>query len=173
MERGQLKRMRRRLATAIFALPLMRRRWARGYKAQVTRGIPWTPLPKPLARCRVALVTTGGVHLRGDTPFDMSDPSGDPTWRVIPADTDVGELTITHDYYDHRDADRDINILFPLPLLLRLAAEGVIGSAAPNHYSLMGHIEGAQLELLKSRSAPEIAARIAADGADAVIFTPA
>jgi len=33
--------------------------------------IPWTPLPKPLPDARVALVTTGGINVRGvDPPFD-------------------------------------------------------------------------------------------------------
>jgi hypothetical protein len=42
--------------------------------------IPWAPLRKPLSECTVALVSTGGVHLRSDRPFNLN---GDPTFRVI------------------------------------------------------------------------------------------
>jgi D-proline reductase (dithiol) PrdB len=58
---------------------------------------PWTPLNKPLFRCTIALVTTAGVHLKGDAPFDMRDKEGDPSFRVIPWDTPHSRLCITHD----------------------------------------------------------------------------
>ena len=41
---------------------------------------PFAPLRKPLSEAKVALVTTAGLHLRGDRPFD----SGDQSYRVIP-----------------------------------------------------------------------------------------
>ena len=39
---------------------------------------PFVPLRKPLSEAKVALVTTAGLHLRGDRPFD----SGDQSYRV-------------------------------------------------------------------------------------------
>ncbi len=39
------------------------------FPAQVNEATPWTSLRQPLNRARVALVTTAGLHLRGDTPF--------------------------------------------------------------------------------------------------------
>src|SRR5919205_711509 len=30
---------------------------------------PWTPLARPLREARLALVTTAGLHVRGDAPF--------------------------------------------------------------------------------------------------------
>ena len=74
---------------------------------------PWTPLAKPVSECKVALVTTGGVHLRTQAPFDMENPDGDPTFREIPGAAARDVLTITHDYYDHRGADADLNVVFP------------------------------------------------------------
>jgi len=44
----------------------------------------------------------------------MMDPAGDPTFSEIPAVASYEDLDITHDYYDHTDADRDINVVFPL-----------------------------------------------------------
>jgi D-proline reductase (dithiol) PrdB len=121
----------------------------------------------------VALVTTAGVHLASDRPFDMSDPRGDPSYRVVPADTPAADLTITHDYYDHRDADRDINVVFPIDGLRRLQGEHRIGAAAPRHYSLMGHIEEPHLGRLIHETAPELAGRLREEEVDAVLFTPA
>lgn len=36
---------------------------------------PFAPLPRPLTECRIAVVTTGGLHLRGEAPFRPADPS--------------------------------------------------------------------------------------------------
>jgi D-proline reductase (dithiol) PrdB len=35
--------------------------------------IPWTPLSKPLRQATVALVTSAGISLRTDPPFDMEE----------------------------------------------------------------------------------------------------
>lgn len=166
-------RLGRRLATLLFRIPAVQQRWGRTYQAMRSDGIPWTPLRRPLAQARVALVTTAGVHLAADRPFDMTDPQGDASFRIIPADTPPGDLTITHDYYDHRDAERDINVVFPIGILGRLVAEGRIGAMAPRFYSLMGHIEGPHLRWLIDETAPALAARLKEDGVDVALFAPA
>lgn len=61
----------------------------------------------------MALVTTTGVHLRTDRPFDLN---GDASFRVIPGRAAPHDLQITHQAYDRGDA-RDINLVFPLPRL--------------------------------------------------------
>ncbi|MBI3025707.1 MAG: hypothetical protein HYY66_08570, partial [Candidatus Tectomicrobia bacterium] len=50
---------------------------------------PWTALGKPLAGCSVTLVSTAGIFMKGDAPFDYErewrEPQwGDPTHREIP-----------------------------------------------------------------------------------------
>lgn len=134
--------------------------------------IPWTPFKGSLSEKSVAIVTTAGVHCKADPPFDMADPDGDPSIRVIPSSTPPQELTITHDYYDHRDADKDINIVFPHDRLCELALEGFIGSVAPTHYGLMGHITGRHVDTLVSETAPLVAAGLKADSVGAVLLTP-
>jgi D-proline reductase (dithiol) PrdB len=118
-------------------------------------------------------VTTAGVHLKAQRPFDMEDPEGDPSYRVIPAEVSPASLTITHDYYDHRDADKDINIVLPITRLGELAAAGVIGAVAPSHYSFMGHIDGAKLATLVHETAPRLGESLRGEGVDAVFLTPA
>ncbi len=133
---------------------------------------PWTPFTKELSRSKVALVTTAGVHLRGQRPFDMDDKDGDPSYREIPSSVDVSELTITHDYYDHSDADRDINIVFPLERLKELAVDGVIGGLAETNYGFMGHIDGRHIDTLVNKSAFEVAEAIGSADVDVVVLTP-
>jgi D-proline reductase (dithiol) PrdB len=61
--------------------------------------------------------TTGGVHLRSDPPFDVDNPHADWSFREIPTDADTADLAITHTHYNHVDADRDVNCMFPLDRL--------------------------------------------------------
>ena len=134
---------------------------------------PWTPLQKELKHAIVALVTTAGIHLRPDPPYDMQDKEGDPTFRQIPSNTPVDDLLITHNYYDHSDADQDINLVLPLERLIELGSEGIIGGVAPRHFSFMGHILGRHIDTLTKRTGPEVARMLKSDGVDAVFLTPA
>jgi D-proline reductase (dithiol) PrdB len=132
--------------------------------------VPWSVPRVPFHRGRIALVTAAGVHLRSAPPFDMENPQGDASFREIPGDAAASDLMITHDYYDHRAADRDVNTVFPLERLRELAPLGV--SVAPRHVGFMGHILGAERERLMRETAPDVARRLASDGATHVLFTP-
>ncbi|OGP07463.1 MAG: hypothetical protein A2X87_05985 [Deltaproteobacteria bacterium GWC2_42_51] len=135
-------------------------------------GIPWTPLTKSIKDCKIAIVTTAGVHLKSQKPFDMHDKNGDPTYRDIPKDASKEQLTITHDYYDHKDADKDINIVFPIDRLKELKETGEIGDLADINFGFMGHIEAGHIYTLINDTAPEVADRLKSQGVDAVLLTP-
>jgi len=92
---------------------------------------PWVEGP-PLAERRVAIVTTAGLSLRGETLFTL----GSADYRVIPADTDPGDLLMNHVSvnFDRTGFQDDVNIVFPIDRLREMAAEGVIGSVADYHY---------------------------------------
>lgn len=166
-----------RIGNRLFAIPAVAQLWASLIARRTDRSesaaIPFAPLAKPLHECRVALVTTGGVHLQDQQPFDMDDPDGDASFREIPADVDPARLMITHKYYDHRDADRDLNSIFPLDHLRDLVARRVLGELASCHFGFMGHIQGTHLPTLIRETAPEIAARLRADEVDCALLTPA
>jgi len=147
--------------------------WARRHRFVEARTIPWTPLRRPLAEATVALVTSAGVHLAADPPFDMDDRDGDPSFRALPWDAPRPDVTITHKYYDHSAADRDLNVVLPVDRLRELVDEGRVGAIAPRVYSFMGHVDGRHLATLMEATAPEVARRLVADGADAVVLTPA
>ncbi|MBI2080572.1 MAG: hypothetical protein HYT86_02425 [candidate division NC10 bacterium] len=165
--------LNRILVQAFKHLPWLGEAWARRYPFLRVAGIPWAPLRKPLAECRLALVTTAGVHLTNQPPFNMVEPEGDPTYRAFPVDTTRELLTITHDYYDHTAAERDLNVVLPLERVRELVGEGIVGGLTATCYSLMGHIDGRHVATLASRTAPEVAGRLMADGADVVLVAPA
>ena len=163
-----------RVAVQLFKrLPWLGDVWARRRAFVESTSVPWTPLRRPVRECTVALVTTAGVHLASDPPFDMQDPDGDPSLRVIPVEAPRNAVRITHKYYDHSAADRDLNVVLPIDRLRELAAAGRVGGVAPRIYSLMGHIDGAHVRTLIERTAPEVARRLCEDGAHAAVLTPA
>ena len=166
-----------RIQNHFYAIPAVAEWWASRFVRRVRSSadgpIPFARLTKPLAECTVALITTGGVHLTGQPAFDMTDPDGDATLREIPGDVGLADLTITHDYYNHSSADRDLNVIFPLEHFRELAQQRVIGGLARRHFGLMGHIEGEHLRHLQEKTAPEIAAKLRADGVDFAFLTPA
>ncbi len=153
-------------------VPVLARFWGQRFDALQFDDVPFVPLHKPLHACRIALITTGGVHLTDQPPFDMADPRGDASFRVIPADTPRERLTITHDYYDHSKAEQDLNILLPIMLLRELAQAGQIGSLA-TCYGFMGHIEPPHIDTLVQQTAPQVAGKLKQDRVDAVLLTPA
>jgi D-proline reductase (dithiol) PrdB len=166
-------RMKNRIiAKAITRFPRLARGFINAYTPGESTDIPWAPVRKSLKESTVALVTTAGVHRRDQTPFDMQDRNGDPTYREIAGTAHADELMITHDYYDHSDADKDINIVFPIERLREYADEGIIGRVAPSHYSFMGHILGEHITTLTRASALDVAARLKRERADCVLLTP-
>lgn len=171
--------VKQRIFNRLYALPAVAQWWARRNAARsaalvnTVGGIPFALPIRPLAAGKLALVTTAGVHLDNQPPFDMQNPDGDASYREIPTNIAPQRIVITHDYYDHRDADADLNVVFPLAHFHDLQQRQVIGALAPRHFGLMGHIEGEQASQLIQRSAPEIAAKLAADGVDFAFLTPA
>ena len=128
---------------------------------------PFVRPQKLLDECRLALVTTGGVHLPEQPRFDIEDPLGDCSYREIP--TDIQTLTWTHAYYAPDRGD-DLDAVFPLWTLRGLVAEGIVGELNHRHFSFMGAIHDPGP--LARESAPEVAGKLVGDGVDAVFLTP-
>ncbi len=128
-------------------LPQISRNNLLTFPAQVNDTAPFRHPTKPLAACRLAIVTTAGVHVRGDRLFTP----GDQTYRVIPSGTPTADILQSHTSigFDRVAIMRDINM---------------------SHYSFMG----AQREVVRieSQTGPEVARRLVADGVDAALITP-
>jgi len=163
----------RLVAKTFTRFPFLVRKWAKTAKVIEFDSIPWTSVEIKTKDLRLALVSTAGVHLKTQKPFDMDDRMGDPTFREIPWNVRKEDVMITHNYYDHTDADRDVNLVLPIELVRELVQVGEINSVAKNHYSFMGHILGEHVKELMHQTAPEVMRRLQADGVNAVFLTPA
>jgi len=165
--------LKNKILVALGRIPLVKSAWGHFYSAKETEGVPWTPLAKPLSQCRVALLSTGGIHLKTDKPFDMSDKRGDPSYRKIPSDATSDQLMITDIYYDYRNADADINLVLPIDALRTCQQEGLIGPTIDYFYGFLGHLEDEYLDQFISHIIKEIARQLKEQGADVAILIPA
>jgi D-proline reductase (dithiol) PrdB len=153
-----------RLAT----LPQIQRNMLLTRAVEVNDGAPRASLAGPLAESTVAIVTSAGIHCRGDRPFGRDDPS----FRVIPSDVRAGELLQSHSSlaFDKTAFIRDVNVVFPVDRLAELVADGRIGRVGPRHYSVMGALH--DVSAVRDETAPELALRLLDDGVDLVLLTP-
>jgi D-proline reductase (dithiol) PrdB len=140
------------------------------------RDIPWTPLAKPLRECSVSLISSAGIALKSDRPFDQEGERrnpwwGDPSYRVIPADAKCEDVRLYHMHIDPGYAEKDLDCLFPIHRLQDLAAAGEIGRATDRHYSVMGYI--LRPEQLLEETVPALVRDLRADHADVVVLVPA
>jgi D-proline reductase (dithiol) PrdB len=135
---------------------------------QVNDTAPFTRPARALSACRVAIVTTAGLHRRADRPFGP----GEQGYRVIPADTPAADIVQSHTSlgFDRVPIMRDLNISFPLDRLRELVARGELGGLAPRHYSFMG----AQREVrrIDEETGPEVGRRLRDEGAEVALITP-
>ncbi len=148
------------------------RAFARTYPWRRVDPIPVARLAKPLARCRVGLVSTAGLVVPGEAPFDDGVRGGDFSYRVFPSDSDVQTLEEHHrsDAFDHAGIAADRNVGLPLDRLHELAAAGEIGEVAPHHVSLMGSITAPGR--LVRHTLPVVADLLIEDGLDVALLVP-
>jgi len=131
---------------------------------------PFTPFGKDLRECRVALLSTGGFYIKGkQPPFDPE--KNDLGLREIPRDIDVSELAVSHDYYDHADAERDVNCVFPIERFRELEAEGYFDEFASVNYTIMGRIF--RRTALVNETAQEITKGLKQQEVDVFFLVPA
>ena len=110
------------------------------YQWTINETAPLTRLRKPLSQCRVSMLTSGGISHCTVPGFDP-DARNDHRLDALKQDVDTADFEINDSYYNHSDADRDLNCVFPIDRLRELAERGEIGDAAPRFWSgFMGRI---------------------------------
>jgi len=131
-----------------------------------------TPLRKALSTCTVAVVTTAGLSLPDQQPFDTNNKRGDSSFREFPGDISPQALEMNHRSwsFDQTGILQDRNLVMPLDRLREMRERGEIGAIALHHYSFMGSIVGPS-KLIKE-TAPEVARRLVADSVDVALLTP-
>ncbi len=138
----------------------------------------WAPFEKRLQASRIALLTSAGIYLKASQPsFDLNHEQdnpewGDPSWRSIPAGTAASEIGVAHLHINGDDILADPEIALPARSLDQLATEGVVGAATAEHLSVMGY-QDRSLEGWRTRTLPELVAKLSDQQADGLILAPA
>lgn len=141
------------------------------YKWSINDSAPLTRLNKPLSECSVTLLTSGGVSLCSVPGFDP-DARNDHRLDVVDDTVGTDDFQIHDSYYDHNDADQDINCVFPIDRLRELAADGTIGAVAPHFWSgFMGRIYN-RTKLIEE-SIPAFVEKLREDAVDILATAPA
>jgi hypothetical protein len=135
--------------------------------------VPFQRLRKPLAECRIALVTTAAPYQpdKGDQGPGAPYNAAAKFYTVYSADAAKDhDLRISHIAIDraHTTAE-DPGSYFPLPALRAAAARGRIGTVAARFHGLpTNRSHRTTIET----DCPELVARCKADGADAALLVP-
>ncbi len=121
-----------------------------------------------LAKSKLALVTTAGVHLRNDHPFT----AGDQSFRVFSSSAGITDIIQSHTSigFDRSAFMEDINVSVPLERLRELVEQNVVGSLAKNFYSFMGAQRNPRR--IADETAPEVGRLLVSEGVDVVLLTP-
>jgi len=138
--------------------------------------IPWTPMSKPLSKVTVALVTSAGISLKSDPPFDMEREKREPIWgdrsfRIIPKGTTEKDIDVNHLHINTTYIKQDINVILPLARMAEFEKEGIVGRLAPSAYSFYG-FQWRNNDFLKEAIEP-ISKKMKLEGVEAVLLTPA
>src|ERR1700723_979253 len=142
-------------------------RWAHYVEA------PFQPLEKPLARSRVAIVTTAAPYRpdKGDQGPGAAYNGSAKFYKVYDGDTSQQhDLRISHIGYDRKHTSAtDIGTWFPLPQLLKAKVSGRIGEVAPRFF---GAPTNRSHRVTIDVDAPDILARCLADKVDVAVLVP-
>jgi D-proline reductase (dithiol) PrdB len=151
---------------------LKHRLFIKTYRWRRIDPVPWTPLKKPLRDCRLVLISSAGLIIPGQAPFDKSIRGGDPSFREIPANAAVSDLIETHrsEVFDHTGIRQDPNLAFPMDRSRELFEKGRIGSLNHRHFSFMGSIT-APGRLIK-KTVPLVVTQLIEDGVDIALLIP-
>lgn len=124
---------------------------------------PRNPLPVPLSEATVTLVSTAGAHLPSEPPLGAGGHAA-----LVPSDADV---QLSHVGYDTERAMEDLNVVYPVQTLQRLATDGVIDALAPTVVSTMGFVPDGRR--LFERAVPAAIERIHDEQAHLALLVPA
>ncbi len=132
---------------------------------------PWAPFDVPLKDACVALISSAGIFRDDQEPFDPWAVN-DLSFREIPVDTAHERLKLHHNYFDHRDALKDLNCVFPVERLAEFEREGYIGRLAPKAITLgMGRLY--KRTALQNETVPKIVEVLKQQDTDAVLLVAA
>jgi D-proline reductase (dithiol) PrdB len=134
---------------------------------------PFAPLPRPLARARVGLITTAAPFQpeAGDQGPRAAYNASAKFYQVYSGSVDEKpDLRISHVGYDRANTvPEDIHAYFPLARLHEAVAAGRVGGLTPRYH---GAPTNRSHRVTVEHDAPELLRRCREDGADAVVLVP-
>ncbi|HIF10021.1 MAG TPA: hypothetical protein EYQ81_09355 [Sneathiellales bacterium] len=132
---------------------------------------PLAPLRKHLRQCTVGMLTSGGISVKSAAPF-VADAKNDFRLDAVDPYTPSDSFQINDAYYDTRDGEKDINVIFPLERLRELAETGEIGRIAKRFWSgFMGRIY--KRGYVTQTAAPALVEELLKDEVDILVLVPA
>ena len=133
--------------------------------------VPFHRLGKPLARARVALVTTAAPYQPGQGDQGPGAPynAGAKFYRVYSAGIDgEPDVRVSHIGIDRKHTTaRDANTWFPLAQMKRLAAQGRIGELPPRFH---GAPTNRSQRTTMEQDCVDLLAALREDAADAAVL---
>jgi D-proline reductase (dithiol) PrdB len=145
--------------------------YAKPYQWAHFDDVPFTPLTKPLKDCRLTLVSTSDVAMKGedDGERDALEMFSGNVYS-IPSDTPAERLFSRQEHFDRYATNLDdVNTYFPIDRLNEAAAAGRIGSVAPRlHGVFTAYSQRRTLEV----DGPEVLRLCREDNVDAAVLTP-
>ena len=137
--------------------------------------IPWTPLDKSIRETTFTLMTSAGISMKSDPPFDMDREKAEPTWgdpsyRQIPKTATENDIEVNHLHVNTAYIKQDLNVMLPLARFRDFEQEGFIGKLAPTCYSYYGY----QMDptVLLTETMPQVAEKMRQESVEAVLLTP-
>ena len=123
-----------------------------------------------------ALLTSAGINMKTDPPFDVErekrEPAwGDPSMREIPKTAKEDEIDVNHLHVNTDFIKQDLNVMLPLARFREFEDEGIIGKLAETAYSYYGF--QTDPSALIEETMPKIVARMKEEQVDSVLLTPA
>lgn len=134
---------------------------------------PFTPLVRPLAQTRVALITTAAPYQpgMGDQGPGAKYNASAKFYQVYSDSTEtMPDLRISHVGYDRKHTTaEDPRTWLPLPALQQAVKAGRIGALTPR---LHGAPTNRSQRVTVETDAPELLRRCREDGADVAVLVP-
>jgi len=134
--------------------------------------VPFTPLHKPLAQSRLALLSTSELAVRYDEARE-ENPISEEGFRgvyAIPAETPTEKLySRTNSFDSHATHLDDVNTFFPVDRMREAVSQGRVGSTPGRFYGAYNNYS--QRKVLE-QEAPKVLDFCRQDQVDAAVLVP-
>ena len=133
--------------------------------------VPFAPLTKPLSACRVTLVSTSEISIRGaEQAGDEAQMGNIGGSYTIPSDLPAARLySPSHSFDQAATTLEDVDAFFPTTRLHEAVAAGRIGSLTARFH---GVFNAYSQRRTRERDAPAVLERCREDGADVAVMVP-